>query len=77
METKASSEKKEVIISIDRPTVLIGEDLADGVTFVTSGTGDGVEDTGFTETGSSDADDITSFFFCEAAVLELPDEGGL
>jgi hypothetical protein len=52
-----------------------GEDFADGVTFVASGPGDSVEDAGFAEAGSSDADDVSSVFFCEAAVFELPDEG--
>lgn len=54
-----------------------GEDFTDGVSSVAGGPCDGVEDAGFAEAGSTDADDVPSVFFYKAAVFKLPDEGCL
>ena len=54
-----------------------GDYLFDGVSFVAGGPCDGIEDAGFAESGSADANDVASVFLCKATVFELSDEGRL
>ena len=54
-----------------------GDDFSDRESPIASGPSDGVEDAGFAEAWSTDADDVASVFFYKATVFELPDEGSL